>query len=116
MVPAGLYIQALDEMSSNQQKRLSVPRNRVPDGMLLTLYAKATAPTGFLGYASGTAERRWRLPVCIMSLMAAAVISLIQDMDRHGVGLISVSQQPMHETPSAVDAYLCMIESAAQRP
>lgn len=116
MVPAGLYIQSLNEMFDSQQKRLSVHRNRVPDAVLLTLYAIAIVAIGFTGYASGTAERRWRLPVYIMSFMVAAVILLIQDMDRFGAGFISVSQQPMIDTADNLAAYMADIEKAAPGP
>ena len=41
MVPAGIYIQSLNEMFDNQQKRLTAWRNRVPNIVFFALYAIA---------------------------------------------------------------------------
>lgn len=113
MVPTGLYIQALNETFDDQEKRLTALRNRVPNIVLLALYFIAVVAIGFTGYASGTAERRWRLPVYVMSFLIVAVILLIQDIDRPGAGLISVSQQPTIDTANALAAYPAEFEDNA---
>lgn len=105
MAPTGLYIQALNETFDNQEKRLTALRNRVPNIVILALYGISIVALGFSGYASGAAERRWRLPVYIMGLLIAAVVLLIQDLDRPDAGLISVSQQPMVDTANALATY-----------
>jgi len=115
MVPTGLYIQALNETFDNQEKRLTALRNRVPNIVLLALYGVAVVAIGFSGYASGTRERRWRLPVYIMSALVAAVILLIQDIDRPSAGFISVSQQPMMDTAAALESYSAEFEDTAPR-
>jgi hypothetical protein len=106
MVPTGLYIQALNEMFDDQQKRLTAYINRVPNIVFLALYGIAFVAIGFAGYSSGTEGRRWRLPVYIMSILVASVILLIQDIDRPGVGFISVSQQPLIDKANAIASYL----------
>jgi CDP-diglyceride synthetase len=63
MVPTGLFIQSLNEMIDNQQKRLTAYRNRVPNLVLLTLYGVAAIASAFAGYASGLGQRPSRLPV-----------------------------------------------------
>ena len=105
MVPTGHYIQALNETFDDQEKRLTAFRNRVPNIVLLGLYGISVVAIGFAGYASGTAKRRWRFPVHIMGILVAAVILLIQDIDRPGAGFISVSQQPMIDTANALAGY-----------
>ena len=115
MVPTGLYMQALNETFDNQEKRLTALRNRVPNIVLLALYGIAIVAFGFSGYASGTEERRWRVPVYIMSVLVAAVILLIQDIDRPGAGFISVSQQPMVDTAAALESYSAEFEDTAPR-
>ncbi len=105
MVPTGLYIQALNEMFDDQQKRLTAYINRVPNIVFL-FYGIAFVAIGFAGYSSGTEGRHWRLPVYIMSILVASVILLIQDIDRPGVGFISVSQQPLIDTANAIASYL----------
>jgi hypothetical protein len=66
MVPTGLFIQTLNEMIDNQEKRLAAFRNRVPNVVLLGLFGIATIAGGFAGYASGLDPKRNRLPVYIM--------------------------------------------------
>jgi hypothetical protein len=106
MVLTGLYIQALNEMFDDQQKRLTAYINRVPNIVFLALYGIAFVAIGFAGYSSGTEGRHWRLPVYMMSILVASVILLIQDIDRTGVGFISVSQQPLIDTANAIASYL----------
>lgn len=109
MAPTGLYIQALNEMFDNQEKRLTAMRNRVPNIVLLTLYGITFVAIGFTGYASGLERRRWRMPVYIMVALVAAVILLIQDLDRPSAGFISVSQQPMVDTAASIDGYIAAL-------
>jgi hypothetical protein len=110
MVPAGIYIQSLNEMFDDQQKRLTALRNRAPNIVFFALYAIAAVALGFNGFASGLEARRWRLPVYIMSTLAAGVILLIQDIDRPGAGFISVSQQPMIDTAASLAGYIAKFE------
>jgi hypothetical protein len=102
MVPTGLFIQTLNEMIDNQAKRLAALRNRVPNTVMLALFAVATIAGAFAGYASGLDERRTRMPVFVMGLLVAAVILLIMDLDRPGSGFIDVSQQPMIDTAASI--------------
>jgi len=106
MVPTGLYIQALNEMFDNQQKRLTAYLNRVPNIVFLALYGIAFVAIAFAGYSSGTEGRRWRLPVYTVSILVAAVILLILDIDRPGAGFVSVSQQPLIDTANAIAGHL----------
>lgn len=105
MVPTGLFIQTLNEMIDNQAKRLAVLRNRVPNTVILALFAVATIAGAFAGYASGLDERRTRMPVYLMGLLIAAVILLIMDLDRPGAGFIDVSQQPMIDTAASIRGF-----------
>jgi hypothetical protein len=105
MVPTGIFIQALNEMIDNQEKHLTATRNRVPNIVLFALYCIATVAGAFTGYAGGLESRRSRLPVYVMGVLVAAVILLIQDLDRPNSGFIRVSQQPMIDTAASVRAY-----------
>ena len=98
MVPTGVFIQSLNEMIDDREKHITANRNRVPNIVLLTLYGIAIVASGFTGYAAGLEARRSRLPVYMMALLVAAVILLIQDLDRPSSGFITVSQQPMLDT------------------
>jgi hypothetical protein len=105
MVPAGLFIQTLNEMIDNQGKRLDAFRNRVPNIVLLALYGVAIVASAFAGYANGLESRRVRLPVYVMALLVAAVILLIQDLDRPNTGFINTVQQPMNDVANSIAAY-----------
>src|SRR5262245_4724230 len=105
MVPTGLFIQTLNEMIDNQGKRLDAFRNRVPNIVLLALYGVAIVASAFAGYANGLEARRVRLPVYLMALLVAAVILLIQDLDRPSSGFIKTVQQPMIDVANSIAAY-----------
>lgn len=106
LVPTGLFIQALNDMIDNQEKRLTAVRNRVPVSVLLGLLVLSAVGSGFSGYATGLASRRSRWPIYITALVLAGVIFLILDLDRTGYGFIAVSQQPMIDTAASIDGFL----------
>lgn len=105
MVPTGIFIQTLNEMIDNQEKRLTAARNQVPAIVLMSLYGVAFIALGFSGYATGLGTRRSRLPIYIMTLLVAGVILLIQDLDRPGTGFVKVSQQPMIDTANSLAGF-----------
>ena len=49
------------------------------------------------------------LPVYLMGLLICAVILLIEDLDRPGTGLITVSQQPMIDAATSIASYAPMV-------
>ena len=57
-------------------------RSRVPNVVLIALYAVAAIAAGFTGYASGLEARCSRLPVYVMGALISGMILLIQDLDR----------------------------------
>ncbi|MCK6443827.1 hypothetical protein [Elstera cyanobacteriorum] len=98
MVPTGLYVEALNALIDMQEKRLNALRSRVPSVVLLALYGVAAVACGFMGYAVGLNRRRQRGPVYVVAILIAAVVLLIQDLDRPGTGFITVSQKPLLDT------------------
>jgi hypothetical protein len=106
MVPTGLFIQSLNDMIDNQQKRLTAYRNRVPSLVLLTLYGVTAIACAFAGYAGGLGQRSSRLPVYVMIVVVCGVILMIQDLDRPLTGFITYSQQPMIDTAASISAYV----------
>jgi hypothetical protein len=105
IVPTGLFLQSLNEMIDDQEKRLTALRNRVPNVVLLALYGVAIVAAAFSGYAGGLGTPSSRLPVYVMIFLICAVILLIQDLDRPSTGFITTSQQPMIDTAAAIAAY-----------
>ena len=105
MVPTGLFIQTLNDVIDAQEKRLTAMRNRVPSIVLVALYGTTIVALAFAGYASGLARDRARVGVYVMAVLVAAVILLIQDLDRPGSGFVTVSQQPMVDTAASLAGY-----------
>jgi hypothetical protein len=105
MVPTGLFIQTLNEMIDNQQKRLAAIGNQVPNIILIALYGIAIVASAFAGFAAGLEGQHSRLPIYAMGLLTSAMILLIQDLDRPGDGFVSVSQQPMLDTAASIAAF-----------
>jgi hypothetical protein len=105
MVPTGLFIQTLNEMIDDQEKRLAAFRNRVPSIVLLGLLGIAAIAGGFAGYASGLDPKRNRLPVYIMGFLVSAVILLIVDLDRPSSGFITNDQQSMIDVATSIGAF-----------
>jgi hypothetical protein len=105
MVPTGLFIQALNDMIDDQEKRIAAVTNHVPVVVLLALYGIAAVSSGFTGYGGGLAHERSRLPRYVMGGLVACVILLIQDLDRPGSGFIRVSQRPMIDTAASLAGY-----------
>jgi hypothetical protein len=87
VVPTGLFIQTLNEMIDNQGKRPDAFRNRVPTSSCWHFTVWRSLPALLPVYANGLEARRVRLPIYLMALLVAAVILLIQDLDRPGTGL-----------------------------
>ena len=105
MVPTGVFIQTLNEMIDNHEKRLTALRNHVPNIVLAALYGMAIVASAFSGYAKTLDTPRSRIPVYVMGMLVASIILLIQDLDRPRAGFITISQQPMIDTASALAKY-----------
>jgi hypothetical protein len=105
VVPTGLFIQALNEMIDSHGKRLAAARSRVPNIVLIALYAIAAAAIGFASYGRALEGRSWRPAVYITGIVTASVMLLIQDLDRQSTGFIDVSQQPMIEVAASLARY-----------
>jgi hypothetical protein len=105
MVPAGLFIQTLNEMIDNQAKRLSALRNQIPETVLIALFAIAAISCGFAGYASRLDPLRTRLPVVITAALVSAVIFVILDLHAPNVGFIKIDQRPMIDTVASFSGF-----------
>lgn len=105
MVPTGLFVQSLNEMIDDQEKRLAALQNRLPAIIVIALYGVSIVGIGFAGYGSGVEAKRSRLPVHLTGMLVAAMVLLIQDIDRPGAGFIKVSQQSMASTAATLAAF-----------
>jgi len=72
---------------------------------VIALYGVSIVGIGFAGYGSGVETKRSRLPVHLTGMLVAAMVLLIQDIDRPGAGFIKVSQQSMASTAATLAAF-----------
>ena len=105
IVPTGLFIQTLNEMIDNQEKRLNAAFNRVPNIVLIALYGVAAVASAFAGYAVRLEAQRSRLSIYTMGILVSAMMLLIQDLDRPNAGFVTVSQQPMLNVAASIAAF-----------
>jgi hypothetical protein len=94
-LPAYLFVSSLNEMNNIHERRLTALRNHVPVVVVLMLIGTAMVAMGFTRYNVGVTGVRRRLANLIMSVMIAALIVLIIDLDRPYRGLIRVSAQAL---------------------
>jgi hypothetical protein len=105
MLPTGLFLQSLNEMIDDQDKRLAALSNRLPTIIVVALYGVSIVGIGFAGYGSGIEAKRTRVPVYLAGILVACMVLLIQDIDRPGAGFIKVSQQPMANAAATISAF-----------
>jgi hypothetical protein len=91
----GLYIDALNDVFAFHSSRLAVIQARIPNGIWLVLYALVILGMFGLGYQTSISgsRRSWIMPV--LALAFSIVIALINSLDTHHSGFITVSQQPL---------------------
>jgi membrane associated rhomboid family serine protease len=85
----------LNEINNIHEKRLTALRNHVPVVVVLMLIGSAMVAMGFTGYNAGVTGAQRHLAGLIMSIMIAALIVLVIDLDRPYQGLIQVSPQAL---------------------
>jgi hypothetical protein len=96
-VTIGLFLQSLNELIDLHNKRLTALEDHVPEIILFLLYFVALVATGLIGYGCGLGGVRNFFITVVSSILIAAVIIVIIDLDRPIHGLIQVSQQRMLE-------------------
>ncbi len=96
-VTAGLFLQSLNEVIDLHSKGLTALENHVPEIILVLLYFVALVAIGLIGYGCGLAGRRNFMVTLVASVLIAAVILVIIDLDRPQRGLIKVGLGRMVE-------------------
>jgi hypothetical protein len=93
---AALVVQSVNEVIDMHGKRVTLGwRNRVPETILVALYALAILALLLLGFEAGARGVRRPVPTVVLVVTLATVVALIVDLDRPGEGLLRVSQQAM---------------------
>ena len=104
-IPAGLFIQALNEVIDLHLKRVTVGiRNRVPPTIWATLYLLMAVGMVMMGTQIGLSGTRHIGMELALAVAFSVVLFVIADLDRPQEGLINVSQQAMEELQTRLNA------------
>jgi hypothetical protein len=104
-IPAGLFIQALNEVIDLHLKRVTVGiRNRVPPTIWAMLYLLMAVGMIMMGTQIGLSGIRHIGMELALAVAFSVVLFLIADLDRPQEGLINVSQQAMAELQTKLNA------------
>jgi hypothetical protein len=101
-VTTGLYVQAVNEFIDSAGRRDAGLRNHVPESVLFMILVVCILAVAIMGYTSGLGEGRSLVAALLVSVVIAAVIFVILDLDRPYRGLITVSQQSMVDLRAAI--------------
>ncbi len=96
-ITVGLFLQSLNEVIDLHAKALTALENHVPEIILILLYFVAVTATGLIGYGCGLGGVRNFFVTVVSSVLIAAVIIVIIDLDRPRRGLIQISEQRLVE-------------------
>jgi len=101
--PYSLFAQSLNAlMDVNEQRRVALD-NRVPDVVLILLYAVSWGALGFMAYGNGLSGRRRWWSTTLFAALIALVLTTVVDMDRPRQGLILVSQDSLIRMREALE-------------
>ena len=102
---AALYVDALNTLTNVHAARVAVGMHaRMPAGIWLALYVLIMLSMVAVGYHTAIAGSRRSWMMLILGLSFTLVITLIVALDRPRSGYVPVSQQPLEDLRSAIDA------------
>jgi hypothetical protein len=103
-VMTGLFITSLNEMIDTHGLRLAAIRNRIPTAIWVFLFLTAGVGMLSIGYQAGLSGSRRSVAATALVLAFSGVIMLIADLDRPEKGFLRISQQPMIELQTSMQA------------
>jgi FtsH-binding integral membrane protein len=101
-IPAGLFVETLNGTIDLQAKRLAATRNKVPEIVILLLFAVSIATATIVGYNSGLSNQRRLFAAVLLIVLITLIIWVLIDLDRPRRGLILISQQSMIDLQQAI--------------
>ena len=100
-LPGYRFIASLNEMNNMGEKRITALRNHVPVVISFMLGGTALVAMGFAGYGAGVSGAKRRYAHAIMTVLIAALITLMLDLQRPDRGTIEVPTRPLEDTLAA---------------
>lgn len=99
------FVESLNETINLYATRVATYYARVPNTILWTLLYISVAAVGIVGYGFGLAGQRGWLVMAMLSLIVAAVVVMIVDLDRPEAGPTRISQQTMADLRRNLSGY-----------
>lgn len=94
-----LFIASLNELIDLHQSRKTTGLiYRVPPSIWIAVFALTALSMVTVGYQIGMSGRRGMRGATVLAAAFALVMSVVADIDRPGMGLLRVSQQPIKDT------------------
>jgi hypothetical protein len=94
-LPASLFTSAMNEVIDMHEKRWRSLEDRVPDPVIVLLFAVSALALGQVAYSCGLNGRRRQIANVTFAFAIALVLVVILDIDRPRHGLVQVSQESM---------------------
>jgi hypothetical protein len=94
-LPASLFVTAMNDVIDMHEKRYRSVEDRVPDAVIILLFAVSVLALGQVSYSCGLGGRRRQIANVTFAFLIALVLVIILDIDRPRRGLIQVSQESM---------------------
>jgi hypothetical protein len=101
----GLFLESLNDSIDLYSARIEWFRSRVPDTILWILAFISCSALGIVGYGFGIAGQKSWLIMALVSILIAAVIVMIVDLDRPLTGPTRVSQQSMLDLRDSLSGF-----------
>jgi len=99
-----LFLYSLNDTIDAAGTEAAVTTAHIPDAIILILVFIVLISVGLLGARAGLGGRRAVIPMILLSLVLALVVSMIVDLDRPQRGLIIVSLQPLEALRAQMDS------------
>jgi hypothetical protein len=96
-VMAALFVGSMNEVMDVDSMLVAAIRSHVPDVVLMLVYGVAVFGLGAVGYGCGLGNERHAVSTTALSIVIAAVVAVIVDLDRPWRGNIRVSALPILE-------------------
>jgi hypothetical protein len=104
-LPAHRFINALEELTKVQERRLISMHYYVPNAVLLMLLGVAMVAIGFTGYQAGLTPSHLHGGTLIMAVTIAVVIVLVVDLDQPARGFIRVPTQALVDVAKDIQPF-----------
>jgi len=84
-----------DVVTTSEAREIGSLYARVPDTLLVILFAGSALSLLMVGYSAGLKGRRSSLSAAVLILVTGVVLTVLVDLDRPREGFLVVSQQPL---------------------